>query len=512
MESTLKDIEIGNTVSIRPKVSMLTILKHIEYETWFALSEFIDNAIASYLQNREELEKIEGTDYKLIIKIELNEFEDKITVRDNAGGIAARDYKRAFRAAEIPPDNTGLSEFGMGMKSAACWFSDKWIVTTSGLGEGLERKVTFDMDRIFHDKIEELEVETRSVSEKMHYTKIELFNTAKIPKKKAVSILKGHLSSIYRDFLRKGIVVIKVDTEELSYTETRILNAPQYNFPEGKSIVWKKDIDFELSEGTRVTGFIAIREKASTTHAGFALFRRGRVIQGSYDAGFRPAQIFGQSNSYRYQRIFGELHLEGFSVNFTKKGIQWDDKLEAFLKHLKSEINGTDFPLFQQAEQYRARATEKEYKNTSKTLENIVKDFEKKAETAIADTFDENEDHQDVTSLAEIEKSFNRAFNVGFNGVTWRVQIELSYDESPSDLIEISNQSHQGEYRDILIRVSLTHPFMVEFVGVDNGRLDPVLRMAAILAISEVLAKESGIKTQGEIRRNFNDLIFNLSK
>ena len=37
-------------VSIRPQVTMLSILKHIEYETWFALAEFIDNAIDSYLE------------------------------------------------------------------------------------------------------------------------------------------------------------------------------------------------------------------------------------------------------------------------------------------------------------------------------------------------------------------------------------------------------------------------------------------------------------------------------
>ena len=37
-------------VSIRPQVTMLSVLKHIEYETWFALAEFIDNAIDSYLK------------------------------------------------------------------------------------------------------------------------------------------------------------------------------------------------------------------------------------------------------------------------------------------------------------------------------------------------------------------------------------------------------------------------------------------------------------------------------
>ena len=36
--------------------------------------------------------------------------------------------------AAIPPDRSGLSEFGMGMKSAACWFAPRWSVRTKALG------------------------------------------------------------------------------------------------------------------------------------------------------------------------------------------------------------------------------------------------------------------------------------------------------------------------------------------------------------------------------------------
>ena len=136
-------------VSIRPQVTMLSVLKYVEYEIWFALAEFIDNAIDSYLKNEALIKSIEGPSFRLQIKIEINEFENKITIRDNAAGIAESDYSRAFRTAEIPPDNSGLSEFGMGMKSAACWFSDKWRVTSTAIGEHSEKKVFFDLKEIF---------------------------------------------------------------------------------------------------------------------------------------------------------------------------------------------------------------------------------------------------------------------------------------------------------------------------------------------------------------------------
>ena len=103
-------MEMIQKISIRPGVSILSILKHIEYDPWYALAEFVDNAIDSYLKYEKQLKEIEGESFQLIVKIEFNEVDKKITIKDNAAGIHQKDYPRAFRAAEIPPDNSGLSE------------------------------------------------------------------------------------------------------------------------------------------------------------------------------------------------------------------------------------------------------------------------------------------------------------------------------------------------------------------------------------------------------------------
>ena len=63
----------------------------------------------------------------------------------------------------------------MGMKSAACWFSNKWQVRTKAINEDVERTVTFDISKIVEDKIQELEIETKSANPKSHYTLITLF-------------------------------------------------------------------------------------------------------------------------------------------------------------------------------------------------------------------------------------------------------------------------------------------------------------------------------------------------
>lgn len=505
-------------VSIRPQVTMLSVLKHIEYQTWFALAEFIDNAIDSYLKNETKLREIEGDDFQLEVKVEINESENRITIRDNAGGINKSDYPRAFRAAEVPPDNTGLSEFGMGMKSAACWFSDNWCVTTTALGEDNIKKVVFDMQKIFEDKLEELDVDIKPCDKNIHYTIVELFNVNRIPKRKGVAKVKDHLRSIYREYTRKGILKLTLNGEELVFTDPKILFVPKHDTPNGKPILWYKKINFKIEDELSVHGFVAIREKASTSEAGFALFRRGRVIEGSFDEGFRPDFIFGAPNSYRYQRVFGELHLEGFSVNFTKKGIQWDENLEIFLRLLKDDISSKDFPLLQQAEQYRVRATEKEYKAAVKALDETVNDFEKKAPKAVeyvinsASTIAEPEQ----TELTKTEKTLHRSFDIRFNKTDWNISIELSYDPSLTELIEIGDAFIKDRFefaqkRQIGIRLSLTHPFMVAFAGADTSKIEPILRIAAAFGLSEIIAKDS-YKNQGEIRRNFNELIANLSK
>lgn len=503
-------------VSIRPQVTMLSVLKYLEYETWFALAEFVDNAIASYLKYEKELKAVEGDNFKLQVSIEINESQNKIIIRDNAAGINETDYPRAFRAAEIPPDNSGLSEFGMGMKSAACWFADEWCVTTSAIGEATEKIVCFDMKKIFEDKLEQLDVETKAANKHHHYTTIELFNVNRMPRRRGIGKVKDHLKSIYREFLRKGYLILKVEGEQLHFSDPRVLHVPRYDDQKGESVLWKKEISFQLEEGLSVHGFVAIREKASTAEAGFALFRRGRVIEGSYDNGFRPEFIFGAPNSYRYQRVFGELNLEGFDVSFTKKGIQWDENLDAFLRLLKDDISTKAFPLLQQAEQYRVRATEKEYKAAKKALDETVDVLEKKGAEAVADVVNTppaNEPEQQ--ELTKTEKALTREFEIRFNKENWKVSMELSYDPSLKELIEIgdsfiANRAKNENVRQIGIRLSLTHPFMIEFAGADTTKIEPILRIAAAFGLSEVIAKRA--KIVGDVRRNFNELILNLSK
>ena len=89
-------------VGIRPNSSILSVLSHLNYKAWYAVAEFVDNSIQSYLSNREELRALHGDGYKLKVRVWLDQQNKLIEVTDNAAGIKGADYPRAFRPAEIP--------------------------------------------------------------------------------------------------------------------------------------------------------------------------------------------------------------------------------------------------------------------------------------------------------------------------------------------------------------------------------------------------------------------------
>ena len=187
-----------------------------------------------------------------------------------------------------------------------------------------------------------------------------------------------------------------------------------------------------------------------------------------------------------------------------------------FLQLLKEEISSKQFPLLQQAENYRVRASEKEYKVAAKSLFQTVSDLQDKAPKAIEEVTNIPPVKEEETTLIQTEKTIQKEFTAHFNKIDWRISIELSYDPSLKELIEVGNHliknpKNEKSLRQVGVRLSLTHPFMVQFAGTDNSKIEPILRMTAALGLAEVIAKESGAKTQGEVRRNFNELISKIS-
>ena len=131
------------------------------------------------------------------------------------------------------------------------------------------------------------------------------------PVGRTIGKIKEHLTDIYRVFLRSGSLDLKFNGDSLRYEEPAILKAPFYKEPKGRHLLWRKEINFPFGGGLSVTGFAALRDPGNYARSGFSLFRRGRLIEGSGEDGYRPPAIFrtSGSSSYARLRLFGELHL-----------------------------------------------------------------------------------------------------------------------------------------------------------------------------------------------------------
>ena len=498
-------------VNIRPGVGILSVLRHLNYKPWFALAEFVDNALHSHLQHQEALRELHGTGFRLKVEIELDRSDEmRIKIRDNAAGIATAEYARAFRPAELPPDTSGLAEFGMGMKSAACWFAPRWRVRTCALGEPIERTIAFDIASIVRDDIEELDVTESTAAAESHFTEITLIDPYNKVQTRTGQKIKEHLASIYRIFLREGLLELWFDREKLAYEMPAVLVQPYFKTPEEPPRRWYRDFDFDFGGGLRAHGFAALREVASTATAGFALFRRKRLIEGSWDEPYRPEHIFGTGNSYRKQRLFGEIHLEGFEVSHTKDGFKWEDHEQPFLELLREHLETESMPLLSEAEGFRARAVQRELRAEAD-----------KANARVAETIE-----KEVPPVLEIQSELppatapppqavrpdpsgsSRAIDVMHRGVRWRITIELSLDPAVEDWLTLSDRSPaNGAPREITVRMSLAHPFMQRFCRPESAEIEGLERVAAALALAEIIARDAGVPQYGTIRRNVNQLL-----
>ena len=498
------------TVDIRPGVTVLAMLRHVNYKPWYALAEFVDNAIESYMRHKIAIAEAHDGAQGLTVRIDIERTgPPSIRIRDNAAGILEEDYDRAFRPAAIPPDRTGLAEFGMGMKSAACWFAPRWVVRTSGLGECVTRTIRFDIDNIVGDGIEELVVGEIAEQAEQHYTEIVLEDVFHPPMGRTVAKLKEHLTDIYRQFVREGTLRLYLNGEIPSYTEPRILKAAYYREEGGDLRTWRKDIDFDFGNGLSVRGYAALRAKGNTKRAGFSLFRRGRVIQGSGDEGYRPHYIFGSSTSFRYQRVFGELHLGGFEVSHTKDGFRWDENEEPFLELLRDHLDAGDLPLLRQAEGYRVS---EEPLRLKKAAAAAVARATEVMERRLPEVLPAVADAEPVGTERAVESHApplaGRTFEIEFQGEAWSLEVELTNDPSESRWAFIGARPRgPNSPRYLRIAVSMVHPFMVRFAQADAEDVEALLRVAAAIGLAEVLARDAGVRLAGTVLRNVNAIL-----
>jgi hypothetical protein len=306
-------------------------------------------------------------------------------------------------------------------------------------------------------------------------------------------------------YLRSGEVEIFFDDDKVSlqYVEPEVLAAPAYDDHNGPATVWRKEIDFTLSEGRRVQGFAALRSEGSTSHAGFALFRRNRLILGSDDETYRPTDIFGNSNSFRFQRLFGELHVHGFEVSHTKDGFSWDDFEDEFLEQLRAQLRDGPLDLLRQADNYRTRPNRTTLRpNLEKAVADIARDVSRSGSSALSGRAPVSDDNvppdSAFSSYNPVEFLGNTQFQFLVDGQIWKVAVRTSDDPSITEWIRIGKSERvqivTPSINEITIDVSMGHPFVQQFLDIRGENVEIFLRFAVAIGLAAEQSNRAGYR------------------
>lgn len=399
-------------------VGSITLRRYadLDYDEWYAIAEYVDNSLHSFMNNKSELNKI-GIEYcDVRLSILDNGDGEEINILDNSGGIHTHDFERLLSLG-VPKEKceTQLSEFGMGMKTASIWLGNHIEIETKHYLEDKCHKIILDIEKLGTDDEVKI-IEVKPSSNLKCYTKIKVSKlNRKLNRKKKK--IKESLTSIYRKFIENGDMQITFEDELLKPFNIELRT-------DGEEKPFRKDFEIVLSNGKKCKGWIGIMKKGKTIFSGFSVYRHNRLIQGYPENSWRPEEVFsreGGSNTRKNQRLIGELDMTEFNVAHTKNKINFKGEEESeFRKQLgefcsiianeadKSEKSKT-------VKEHEARINVQIGKETvteffKKPINTDIKSIEFIAPTIKSKTSDkiktiyENEDyHLDLSHMKEVE-------------------------------------------------------------------------------------------------------------
>ncbi|MCR5277393.1 MAG: ATP-binding protein [Bacteroidales bacterium] len=505
--SETKNIE---QVSITIGSRMYATFKDVKNSPSHVLAEFVDNALQSSWDNAPRLKELDPN-YKLEVDIDIewNPEDDrpkKVVITDNAGGIPAHRYVKAFMPAKIPENNKGLHEKGMGMKTAACWLGYAWSVKTTALGETVERTMSFNLNDVVDKDLDYVPVKEVECPADAHYTIVTIDRpTENFPTIRKMDDIKTELSSIYRKSFRNKEMILKVCGEELTFEEYAVLEAPFVRTPDADPIYWKKNIEISYGE-FKATGFIGLLSEMKSSQNGIVIIRRGRVILGAgvSENRYTPFCLCGSVGSPRYKRVFGEIEIEGFDVSFNKNDILDRASLDLLMELVAEEVHTREFDLITQGNDFRSTDTRKLVNSLLKKHSNASKGVTAPVAIPVREPISAASspasNPNEIPSQPSVKKpvllgQYEEAYTINNVAYIFRVQF---VDRGDLVWVDLS----QKENGIIICRINSEHDFFKTF-----KMSEPIIAILKTIAISKFVAHEEGDDTAKDLMNNFNDYI-----
>jgi hypothetical protein len=353
-------------VNVSPDMGMYHLLRSQGYDPAYAIAEFIDNALQAHLLSQAK-EDAHTRPLKVTLKFYSAHYtktaqRNSLVIEDDGPGLQRARLRDAMKPAKPSPVK-GLSEFGIGMKAAAVWFSDSWTLSTRPHGTKGRFKLTFDLPLLMASGASTIEV----VDEKQpgaEGTTITLHQLRRPIDRNQFQIICKDLCELYQRFTAGTSPAMELEAryddtpQPLRFEETdkTVLVRPVFKqvdknfYAIGKDVTWQVTVDM-VFQGSTITGMVCLLERGSyVDNPGVIMFRGNRVIRGTSRNPNLPQALFQTSNKYARQRVYGQLFVDGLPVTYTKDGFEIDE--DAFARQLRT-VDGME-ALLKQAEAYRA--------------------------------------------------------------------------------------------------------------------------------------------------------------
>ena len=315
-------------MDITPGSGIVSIFQFESYPIERVFSEFIDNALQSFLDHAEELRRMPSGG---ACRVDVWWQGDKITVTDNAYGMDEEEFGRALKPKSDNPQRNledRLSIYGIGLNYASAYLGKVLHLVSTRYNSYDRFEAEINIDVLNAENPPTAPVSVSSVDMDAHETVVTITQVTKklTPAKEEALIQK--LALIYRYYISKGDLILRFNGHKVKYERPDIRvdeNGERYqrNF-ESSFFVNGKEF--------RYSGWVGILPKGKQEITGLNLFQAQRCIE----IGWSHKDIFGSGNSFQNSRVVGEVFLSGITLSFTKDKFVWadDGTQDAFIKSL----------------------------------------------------------------------------------------------------------------------------------------------------------------------------------
>jgi hypothetical protein len=279
--------------------------------TSFSVADAIVELIANSVDARVDEEKLE-----IVVDVS----PETIRVIDDGAGMSRDDLAEAVRLGVKMDQLRARSGrgrgprkgmYGLGMKTAAASLGRRWAVHTRPAGGDEEHRVEFDLDA------------WRGQSGKRGFRwRVTIETGAHDPEGPLGGRERGTaivVTGVRERSPMPGPVLDKlghaykpnIENDDVILVNGEAARAPAYNVVENSRV----EVDEELDEGKRVTGWIALdKQTHNDGRFGLNLYRRGQLIEAWNKDWFNPHPMTS--------RLLGELNVDFVQPNFHKQGFE----------------------------------------------------------------------------------------------------------------------------------------------------------------------------------------------